>query len=99
MSTCRGILILAALLAALGGSVACGSASPTNSQTQAATSATTPTEVPDTIRLSGTVEAVRSRAVIVPRLQGPLLPLLIIGLVPAGTRVEPGDLLVEFDPQ
>jgi multidrug resistance efflux pump len=49
--------------------------------------------------LAGTVEAVRSRAVIVPRLQGPLLPLLIIGLVPAGTRVEPGDLLVEFDPQ
>jgi multidrug resistance efflux pump len=42
---------------------------------------------------------VRSRTVSVPRLQGPLLPLVVIGLVPAGTRVEPGDVLVEFDPQ
>ena len=99
MSTCRGIFIVAALLAAVGGSVACGSASRTNNQTQGTAAATAPAAAPDTIRLSGTVEAVRSRAVIVPRLQGPLLPLLIIGLVPAGTRVEPGDLLVEFDPQ
>jgi multidrug resistance efflux pump len=51
------------------------------------------------IRLSGTVEAVRSRTVAVPRLQGPLVPLVIVGLVEAGTRVEPGDPLVEFDPQ
>jgi membrane fusion protein (multidrug efflux system) len=53
----------------------------------------------ETVRLSGTVEAVQSRAVIVPRLQGPAVPLLIIDLVRAGTRVEPGDLLVGFDPQ
>ena len=98
MSTGRGAFIVAALLAAVG-HVACGSRSPTNNQTQATTAATAPATTPDMIRLSGTVEAVRSRAVIVPRLQGPLLPLLIIGLVPAGTRVEPGDLLVEFDPQ
>jgi multidrug resistance efflux pump len=32
-------------------------------------------------------------------MQGPLLPLLIIGLVKPGTRVEPGDPIVEFDPQ
>ncbi|MEO7192601.1 MAG: HlyD family efflux transporter periplasmic adaptor subunit [Vicinamibacterales bacterium] len=51
------------------------------------------------LRLSGTVEAVRSRTVAVPRLQGPLTPLVIIGLVPSGDRVEPGDALVEFDPQ
>ena len=51
------------------------------------------------LRLSGTVEAVQARTVSVPRMQGPLLPLLIIGLVKPGTRVEPGDLLVEFDPQ
>ena len=51
------------------------------------------------IRLSGAVEAVRSRTVAVPRLQGPLVPLVIVGLVEAGTRVEPGNPLVEFDPQ
>ena len=99
MSMGRGAFIVAALLAVVSGGVACGSASPTNNQTPATAAATTPAAAPETIRLSGTVEAVRSRAVIVPRLQGPLLPLLIIGLVPAGTRVEPGDLLVEFDPQ
>ena len=54
---------------------------------------------PRTLRLTGTVEAVHLRTVSVPRLQGPQTPLLIIGLVPAGTRVEPGDLLVQFDPQ
>jgi multidrug resistance efflux pump len=42
---------------------------------------------------------VQSRGVIVPRLQGPLVPLVIVGLVPAGTRVAAGDPLVMFDPQ
>lgn len=58
-----------------------------------------PAAPPSVARLSGTVEAVQARTVIVPRLQGPPTPLLIIGLVEAGTRVEPGDLLVEFDRQ
>lgn len=58
-----------------------------------------PAAPPPVARLSGTVEAVQARSVIVPRLQGPFAPLLIIGLVEAGTRVEPGDLLVEFDRQ
>ncbi len=51
------------------------------------------------LRLSGTVEAVRSRTVAVPRLAGTVTPLVITTLVPAGTRVEPGDVLVRFDPQ
>jgi multidrug resistance efflux pump len=42
---------------------------------------------------------VQARAVGTPRLQGPATPLLITFLVPAGTRVEAGDLLVEFDRQ
>jgi multidrug resistance efflux pump len=55
---------------------------------------------PVSIRLSGTVEAVRSRAVIVPRLAGQTTPTLVIThLVHAGTLVEPGDVIVEFDPQ
>ena len=98
MSMRRGASLVAAILAAAGTTVACGSVSRTENQTTPVATGT-PAAAADTIRLSGTVEAVRSRAVIVPRLQGPLLPLLIIDLVPAGTRVEPGDLLVEFDPQ
>nr|PZN86598.1 MAG: hypothetical protein DIU54_06710 [Acidobacteriota bacterium] len=51
------------------------------------------------IRLTGTVEAVQTTTVSVPRLQGPMVPLLVVGLVKAGTRVEPGDPIVEFDRQ
>ena len=51
------------------------------------------------VRLSGTVEAVQTTAISVPRLQGPMTPLLIIDLIPAGTRVEVGDPIVEFDRQ
>jgi hypothetical protein len=100
MSTDRGAVIVATLVTVLAGGVACGRPGSTSNQPpNTAAPVSVAQAAPETIRLSGTVEAVRSRAVIVPRLQGPLLPLLIIGLVPAGTRVEPGDLLVEFDPQ
>jgi multidrug resistance efflux pump len=51
------------------------------------------------LRLTGTVEALRSQAVTVPRLQGTVTPMIITRLVAGGTRVEPGDLLVEFDRQ
>jgi multidrug resistance efflux pump len=52
------------------------------------------------IRLTGSVEAVRSRAVMAPRLSGQNLNSLVITrLVSPGTRVEAGDVLVEFDPQ
>jgi HlyD family secretion protein len=64
-----------------------------------ASAASSSNPVAETLRLSGTVEAVRVRSVQVPRMQGPATPLMIIGLVPAGRRVEPGDTLVEFDPQ
>jgi len=52
------------------------------------------------LRLSGTVEAVRTRTIMVPRLAGQSLSSLVITyLVAPGTRVKEGDLLVEFDPQ
>lgn len=51
------------------------------------------------LRLTGTVEAVRSRTVTAPRLRGASPVMTITYLIPAGTRVEPGDLLVAFDPQ
>lgn len=54
---------------------------------------------PGALRLTGTVEAVRSRAVAAPRLHGASATMTITYLIAAGTRVEPGDLLVAFDRQ
>ena len=52
------------------------------------------------VRLSGTVEAVQSTTVAAPRLSGPASnSLVVMKLVRPGTRVRPGDLLVEFDRQ
>lgn len=52
------------------------------------------------IRFSGTVEATRARAVLVPRLAGQTAPTLVITkLVKAGAHVQAGDVIVEFDRQ
>jgi HlyD family secretion protein len=52
------------------------------------------------LRLKGTTEAVESRAILAPLLQGQQIPTLtIVHMLPAGTRVKRGDLLVEFDRQ
>lgn len=52
------------------------------------------------VRLSGTVEAVQSTTVSVPRLAGPSANSLVITrLVRAGSSVAAGDLVVEFDRQ
>jgi HlyD family secretion protein len=52
------------------------------------------------LRLTGTVEAVESTTVAAPRLSGPAMTSLVITrLIPPGTRVNQGDLLVEFDRQ
>ena len=52
------------------------------------------------VRLTGTVEAVRASTVMVPRLAGQSVNTLTITyLARAGTRVNVGDVLVEFDPQ
>lgn len=54
----------------------------------------------DTLRLTGTTEAVRARPVLVPTLEGVSLNSLVVTrLTPAGTRVKEGDILTEFDPQ
>lgn len=53
-----------------------------------------------TLRMSGTVEAVETTTVAAPRLSGPNTSSLVISrLVRGGTRVQAGDLLVEFDRQ
>lgn len=52
------------------------------------------------LRLSGTVEAVQSTTISAPRLAGPgIASLVITRLVSAGSPVNPGDLIVEFDRQ
>jgi multidrug resistance efflux pump len=69
---------------------------------QAASVQTQPNQPPvpvGAVRLTGTVEAVRSRTVAVPRLSGTVTPMIITRLAKPGTRVKPGDLIVEFDPQ
>ena len=85
-------------MALLAGTLACGGSPSPGAQLASSKSA-----VPDadarSLRLTGTVEAVQIQTVSVPRLLGPQTPLLIIGLVPAGTRVKPGEVLVEFDAQ
>jgi HlyD family secretion protein len=61
-----------------------------------------------TLRIHGVVEAVKFHAVAAPRLAGQGGPgggggggsnMVITRLIPAGTRVKPGDLLAEFDRQ
>jgi multidrug resistance efflux pump len=54
----------------------------------------------ETLRLNGTTQASRSFIVLAPRLEGAQVGSMVVTkLVPAGTHVKSGDLLVEFDPQ
>lgn len=55
---------------------------------------------PPTLRISGTVEAVKTVTIVTPRLTGPgTNSLVITRLAAAGSRVRAGELLVQFDPQ
>ena len=57
-------------------------------------------DVTHVLRLHGTVEAENAVAVVVPRILGQNVNALVVTrLVPNGTRVKTGDLLVEFDRQ
>ncbi len=52
------------------------------------------------LRLNGTTQASRSFEVLAPKLEGAQVGSMVItNLAPAGTRVQKGDVLVEFDPQ
>jgi multidrug resistance efflux pump len=108
----RGLSVVYGGLVAvlLGGVAGCGPAPARAEQNAAAsgaaqspaTSALQPPKSPEvsTLRLTGTVEAVRASTVVVPRLAGQSSNTLVITrMVTAGTRVSPGDVLVEFDPQ
>jgi len=55
---------------------------------------------PHVLRLKGTTEAIQSRAILAPVLSGQQVGILTITkLLPSGSRVKRGDLLVEFDRQ
>jgi HlyD family secretion protein len=72
--------------------------SKSKSHSTAATSA--PITDPGRIRLKGTTEAVRMRAIAVPLLEGERSgTLTLITLAASGARVKPGDVLAEFDRQ
>ncbi len=67
---------------------------------RAATATITRRDFVRSLRLSGTVEAVQATTVSVPRLAGQNVPSLVVTrLIRAGSLVQPGDLLVEFDRQ
>jgi RND family efflux transporter MFP subunit len=52
------------------------------------------------LRLTGTTEAVRSRPILAPRLEGAQLGAMVVTkLTRAGTHVKKGDVLVQFDQQ
>jgi HlyD family secretion protein len=72
----------------------------TGSRAREATSTVERGDFVHTLRLTGTVEAVESTTVATPRLSGPAMTSMVITrLIPPGTRVQQGDLLVEFDRQ
>ncbi|MGB2591925.1 MAG: HlyD family efflux transporter periplasmic adaptor subunit [Candidatus Acidiferrum sp.] len=57
-------------------------------------------DLSQTLRLNGTTEAFRSFVVLAPRLEGAQVGSMVVTeLVPAGSHVKSGDLLVQFDPQ
>jgi len=83
---------------ALAGGIACSGATPGSASAPAAAVAATARG--GTLRLAGTVEATRAQSVLVPRLAGQTAPTLVITrLARAGSKVESGEMIIEFDPQ
>ncbi|HUJ30404.1 MAG TPA: efflux RND transporter periplasmic adaptor subunit [Candidatus Acidoferrum sp.] len=76
-----------------------GTTSPTDAPQTETTVAVTKDFV-SVLRLTGTTEAVRSRPMLAPRLEGAQLGSMVVTrLTPTGTRVRQGETLVEFDRQ
>ncbi len=71
-----------------------------NKNTRQSATSLPPSREPGTIRLKGTTEAVRMRAISVPRLEGERMSTLTLTkLLASGTRVKQGQVLAEFDRQ
>lgn len=98
LTLARGSLLLAALVL--------GALTATSWRKGSSTGGAAPTATVErrdfvrTLRIHGVIEAVKFHAVAAPRLSGQgNTPMIITRLIPAGTRVQPGDLLAEFDRQ
>lgn len=65
-----------------------------------AVSKSVPVDASTLVRLTGKTEAVRARSILAPVLAGQQVSTLtVVKLVPGGSRVRQGDILVEFDRQ
>ncbi len=79
---------------------AADTSSPDATQPEIRTASVRRGEFVRTVRVHGTTEAIQARPIAAPRLQVQGLNTLVITrLVPSGSRVKKGDLLVEFDRQ
>jgi multidrug resistance efflux pump len=93
--TCAAELAMAVVLAvALFHTLGCSHGGP------ASQASLGPAAAPQTVRLKGMTAAVQARAIMAPQIAGQQVgTLTITKLIPSGTRVKQGDLLVEFDRQ
>ena len=72
----------------------------TNGASQAETVAAATKDFVKIVRLTGTTQAVHSRPLLAPKLEGAQLSAMVVTkLTPGGTHVRQGDTLVEFDRQ
>jgi multidrug resistance efflux pump len=91
------LLILWAVMAFRGRSASLAAAPPQIAATQ---SASMPANAGHTLRIHGTVEALDYRSMAAPRLSGPGGGQIIVTrLLSTGTKVKPGDVVIEFDRQ
>ncbi len=97
----RGLLVAAAIALVVGTLVLVGIRAEKKHSSESGTqSSSLHADSTRTLRLKGTTEAVQSRAILAPLLAGQSVgTLTITTIAQVGTRVKPGDLLVEFDRQ
>ena len=96
----RVVLALGLVIAGVAAAIFAGHSKPRSAAGAPSTPSRTGTALAHNIRLKGTTEAVRMRAIVAPMVAGEHVGMLTITrLVASGSRVKPGDLLAEFDRQ
>jgi multidrug efflux pump subunit AcrA (membrane-fusion protein) len=94
-----GVLVCLGIGASFHGCAAPAADSPARAALTAESRPDSPRPPPSrTIRLSGTLEAVRTTRVAVPAISGPGYELTLTRIVPNGSGVQEGDVIAEFDP-
>src|ERR1019366_7869281 len=94
------LLIPALVVVALFGAVILGRRPKPQDARLIVSTSSVPSGIPQTLRLNGKTEASRARAILAPLLSDQQVGMLTITkLVPKGSRVKKGDILVEFDNQ